>query len=212
MADRGDTHYSVSSLNKWFLLSSVAILLATVWMMIDDWERPWKHYQRDFREIEIAKARAVEQELTAAGAAAREAELMKKVSEAEQRVAANEAKIAEVTERQRLARGELWNAIEAAKKKKSAYNWDRYILEEKRLKEGNPTLDQDKLDTIELKMNEAMGLQQGLEAQKLALDIEISDLTRERDSAKKALSIGSRDLEQVRKRLVQLDRTAMSAP
>lgn len=212
MADRGDTHYSVSTLNKWFLLSSVVILLSVVWMMIDDWERPWKHYQRDFREIEIGKARAKEQELTAAGAAAREAELAAQVKAAEQRVASNEAKIAEVTERLRLAKGELWNAIESAKKKKSAYNWDRYILEEKRLHEGNPALDQDKLEEVELAMNIAMGLQQELEAKKLAIDIELSDLTRERDSAQKALSAGSRDLEQVRKRLVQLDRTAMSAP
>ena len=212
MADRGDTHYSVSTLNKWFLLSSVVILFSVVWMMIDDWERPWKHYQRDFREIEISKARAKEAELTAEGAAAREAELATAVKAAEEKIAANSAKLAEANERLRLAKGELWKTIEDAKKKKSAYNWDRYILEEKRLQEGNPTLGQEKLDVIELEMNQAMSQQQELEGKKLAIDIEISDLTRDLDSTKKALSVGSRDLGQIRKRLVQLDRTAMSAP
>ena len=35
MADRGDTHYFVPTLNKWFLLSSVFLLGTVVWTVID---------------------------------------------------------------------------------------------------------------------------------------------------------------------------------
>ena len=47
MADRGDTHYHVRSLNRWFAGSSLLLLVSAFWMVIDDWARPWKTYQRD---------------------------------------------------------------------------------------------------------------------------------------------------------------------
>ena len=45
MADRGDTHYHVPTLNNWFLISSL-LLVSIAWMVIDDWNAPWKNYQR----------------------------------------------------------------------------------------------------------------------------------------------------------------------
>jgi hypothetical protein len=58
MADRGDTHYHVRSLNAWFALSSLLLLVSALWMVIDDWKRPWKGYQRRFKPIEVARAEA----------------------------------------------------------------------------------------------------------------------------------------------------------
>src|SRR5580765_88518 len=58
MADRGDTHYLTPTLNKWFLFSSLAFLVATVWMMVADWNRPWKNHQREFRAKELSKVRS----------------------------------------------------------------------------------------------------------------------------------------------------------
>ena len=57
MADRGDTHYKVSTLNMWFLLSSGFLLVATAWMVIDDWNAPWKKYQAEFRKIDEVRTR-----------------------------------------------------------------------------------------------------------------------------------------------------------
>ena len=54
MADRGDTHYHVPSLNFWFLISSAAFLLTMVWTVVDDWNAEWKRYQREFRRIDLA--------------------------------------------------------------------------------------------------------------------------------------------------------------
>ena len=45
MADRGDTHYHVPSLNNWFLVSSFFLLATVVWTVIDDWNAEWKTYQ-----------------------------------------------------------------------------------------------------------------------------------------------------------------------
>jgi mono/diheme cytochrome c family protein len=46
---------SVPLLNKWFAWSSVALLLGTVWMVWDDYYRPWKRVQRQFRALTAEK-------------------------------------------------------------------------------------------------------------------------------------------------------------
>jgi hypothetical protein len=60
MADRGDTHYKVSNLNRWFLISSVLLLVSSIWMVWDDWAAEWKPYQREFRSIEAEARHEVE--------------------------------------------------------------------------------------------------------------------------------------------------------
>ena len=58
MADRGDTHYFGPTLHKWFFFSSGLLLLSVVWMVIDDWNAPWKNFQREFRDIDAQLARS----------------------------------------------------------------------------------------------------------------------------------------------------------
>src|SRR5262249_16617691 len=45
-----------------FAVSSLAMLLSTVWMVMADHLRPWKGFQREFQEIERQKLRAAEKE------------------------------------------------------------------------------------------------------------------------------------------------------
>ena len=82
MADRGDTHYHVPTLNLWFLGSSAFFLLTMVWTVIDDWDAEWKNHQRDFRNLELQIARAEEANLEAQGAMKTEEELQAAAAEA----------------------------------------------------------------------------------------------------------------------------------
>jgi cytochrome c2 len=47
-----DRHYDFTSMNKWFAWSSLALLLITVWMIFEDYAKPWKRMQAEFRELE----------------------------------------------------------------------------------------------------------------------------------------------------------------
>ncbi len=47
-----DRHYDFTSMNKWFAWSSLALLLITVWMIFEDYAKPWKRFQAEFRELE----------------------------------------------------------------------------------------------------------------------------------------------------------------
>ena len=41
-----------------FGISSLAMLMATIWMLADDHNREWKQYQREFREVETWTAQS----------------------------------------------------------------------------------------------------------------------------------------------------------
>ena len=44
--------------NLLFAVSSVLLLLVTIWMVMDDYSRGWKGYQKEFARIEAEQARA----------------------------------------------------------------------------------------------------------------------------------------------------------
>ena len=53
MADRDqERHYKPAGLNRWFAISSILLLAAVVGVFLEDYNREWKRYQRDFREID----------------------------------------------------------------------------------------------------------------------------------------------------------------
>ncbi len=211
MAERGDTHYSVRGLNLWFLISSVLLLGTTVWTVLDDWNRGWKGYQREFRRIELSRATSESQQLTQQGALEREGELHKGVLEAQGQVDARAAEVRALEDQLRASRGLQWSAIEAAKKAKSEFNWDRYLIEEQRLHRGDPEFQASALRQSEKRMNERIGAQQEAEAEvrevRGRLDAQRSDL----EQARARLAAGTRDLDRVRKRLETLAPTEAAA-
>src|SRR5262245_36338167 len=52
---RGDRLYEVNSLHKWFAISSLLLFLFTIGMVMADYLREWKKYQRDFVRLQIQK-------------------------------------------------------------------------------------------------------------------------------------------------------------
>ena len=57
-----ETYRSQPILHLVFAISSIAMLLATVWMVMDDHLRPWKEVQREFQGVERAKLKAAYEE------------------------------------------------------------------------------------------------------------------------------------------------------
>ena len=57
MINQQERYYNILKLNKWFAISS--LLFAFIWLLAfaNDFNRPWKKYQIEFRELEIEKTR-----------------------------------------------------------------------------------------------------------------------------------------------------------
>ena len=47
-----DRHYNFRGMNAVFAWSSIALLATTLWMVWDDYAKPWKRFQAEFRELE----------------------------------------------------------------------------------------------------------------------------------------------------------------
>ncbi|MEJ7638920.1 MAG: hypothetical protein WKF75_13355, partial [Singulisphaera sp.] len=55
-----ETYRSQPTLHVVFAITSIAMTLAIVWMIMADHLRPWKQVQRDFHRIEEAKLKSSE--------------------------------------------------------------------------------------------------------------------------------------------------------
>src|SRR5262244_2288668 len=52
---RSDRLYEVIHLHKWFAISSLLLFIITVAMVLVDYSREWKRYQREFVRLQIQK-------------------------------------------------------------------------------------------------------------------------------------------------------------
>ena len=59
---RGDRLYEVDLLHKWFAISSLLLFVFTIGMVVADYSREWKKYQRSFVRLQIEKARSDRQQ------------------------------------------------------------------------------------------------------------------------------------------------------
>ena len=64
MPEIQERHYNILKLNRLFAISS--IIFTAVWLLVflDDYKRPWKKYQKEFRKLEIEKVRSDLNELS----------------------------------------------------------------------------------------------------------------------------------------------------
>jgi mono/diheme cytochrome c family protein len=55
---RGDRLYQAQTLHKWFAISSLLLFVITIGMVMQDYTREWKRYQRDFNKLAVENASA----------------------------------------------------------------------------------------------------------------------------------------------------------
>ena len=53
MFKNDERYWDINVLNKWFAISSIIFLAATVWTFIDDNDDEFKEYQREFRKMQV---------------------------------------------------------------------------------------------------------------------------------------------------------------
>lgn len=196
MADRGDTHYKVSTLNSWFLFSSAFLLVATVWMVVDDWNAPWKKYQAEFRRIDEARTRAnmESDEMLAEATTATEFAVL--LAEAKTRLEARRSEVGTLEDELHVAKGELFSIDEATKAAKQDLAWERYVIEEHRNHENEPTYGEDRLREFtqtyvdyEARKETAVGRVEDIEGQLEELYAEVKTIEGQMKASRSGLTL-----------------------
>ena len=85
---RPDRHYNFTTTNMVFAWSSLALLAVTAWMIVDDYNKPWKRYQSEFRDRE-------RQDLATAAEQERQGLNQEEIARVEQEIVAQEAALAQ---------------------------------------------------------------------------------------------------------------------
>lgn len=157
MADRGDTARNTTSLHIVFAISSIALLGSLVWMLLADYNREWKPWQKKFREIEIQRVVA-EIQAKNQGEAKNGKSLEDQITERE-RVIAEAEKQAETGDKEYLElkkqlekeNGRVYSTEQAKKFAKAEEDAVRYQVEMKRLEMKDSKWGEDKLSAAAVK-------------------------------------------------------------
>jgi mono/diheme cytochrome c family protein len=121
--------YNVDFLNVVFAASSVFLLLSTVWMVWDDYDREWKNTQRRFVELETQVTQAQLAQASRTVDRGKLQQLEAKQKAAEQNVAANQQKVDELQARQKELDNRLYRITADYQIAKATYDQDRYDFE-----------------------------------------------------------------------------------
>jgi cytochrome c2 len=207
MADRGDTHYHVPTLNNWFLISSLLLLVTVAWMVIEDWNAPWKAYQREFRAIELERANETLAQPEFVAAAELEGVLAGELEVARQALEGKADAIAAEAEALRLLNGAQFVDTEGAKGAKMFYNWERFLLDHDVAAHGDDPEYAEKiaaaeavLAELELAMNVAAGVKETTDAAVNEQQTTVNALTAEVARIEASMKGAAKDLELVRAR------------
>src|SRR5215210_5490346 len=103
-----ETYRSQPYLHVVFAVSSVAMTLVIIWMILADHLRPWKEVQREFHRVETAKLAAQRQQTKREEDARNQAalaEIQRKIAAADQLAATNARRIRDQEDKIRTIRG-----------------------------------------------------------------------------------------------------------
>lgn len=127
---RGDRLYGIEGLHKWFAIASLLMFVFTVWMIVDDYSREWKQYQRTFNRIQVQRTVAEGQAALGAIDRAQYDSLMVQRAEAQQQVAQNQAAVNEIQARIDELEAEHYATNQAFLFARATYDVERYDYEE----------------------------------------------------------------------------------
>jgi len=170
--------YNVDFLNVVFAASSIFMLLVTVWMVWDDFDREWKGTQRRFNALQIEVTQAQLQQTQKGVNQAKLQQLQQQLAAAKQSEQTNKAKIDEINGKLADVNKRLFRATQAAQFAKARYDVDRYAFEVARDKKVADIAERQK--KIEAQAEELRQLniaQQQVEAERTALNTELGKYT-----------------------------------
>ena len=131
MAKTDDDHaYDIPRLNVWFAASSVLLAVGVVWLVMDDYLRDWKGYQREFNRMEYERTRE-ELKTSLSPEDQQKIEAMRaELEQVDARLRENQASIEQINREIQELDARHYKADQDFKFAKSIYDSERYEFEE----------------------------------------------------------------------------------
>ncbi len=127
---RGDRLYEVIFLHKWFAISSILLFGFTVAMVMADYLREWKTYQRDFNRLQIQRTQRDMQQVSSSLDRAKFQQLQQQLQQTRGQQQQNEAQIDKIQKQLGDLNAKYYAADENYRFSKAVYDSDKYSYEE----------------------------------------------------------------------------------
>jgi mono/diheme cytochrome c family protein len=197
---RGDRLYQGDSLHKWFAISSLLLFFFSVGMVLDDYMREWKRYQRDFVRLQIQKTQQDMQQASSSFDRPKFDSIDKQLQQTRTQQQQNEAQIEKIQKQITDLNAKLYAVDQNYRFAKAVYDAEKYDYEEAVAhKASNEKSLGDQLKTTEKKMNDY----------KAELDRVTLDLRAANDDLNKF--IGQRDALQKERETLLADYTRLQS-
>jgi cytochrome c2 len=127
---RGDRLYEANSLHRWFAISSLLLFLFTIAMMLADYSREWKRYQREFVRLQIRKTRQDMQQAASTFDRAKLGQVDQQLQQSRSQQAQNEAQIEKIQKQVSDLNAKLYAIDQKYRFSKAIYDSEKYEYEE----------------------------------------------------------------------------------
>jgi cytochrome c2 len=127
---RGDRLYEINHLHKWFAIASLLMFVFTVWMIVDDYSREWRRYQRAFNRLSVEQTQLTMQAAAAAIDPATGDALLAGLQDANAQVEANAAALEAIQSRIDGLNDNHYAANQRYLFARARYDVERYDYEE----------------------------------------------------------------------------------
>ena len=206
-----ERYYNILKLNKWFALSS--ILFTAFWVLVfaDDFNRPWKKYQIEFRKIEIEK---VKQDINLEKVALEDSEeydeLMNSLSKSRSDLELESAKVDDINNKLKLLKIELYKNNQDFQFSKADMDAQRYAYEEALYGNGNIEEAEKKYNELRIKTDETFLLAENTQSEIDELNNQLKLINANIKKYEDAIFSVSKEKLLLERRLTKLDPESMS--
>src|SRR5262249_49016011 len=127
---RGDRLYEVNALHKWFAISSLLLFLITIAMVLADYTREWKRYQRNFVRLQVQKTQSDMRQVAGSLDRTKLQQLDQQLKQSSAQQQQNEAQIEKIQKQVNDLNARLYGVDENYRFSKAVYDSEKYEYEE----------------------------------------------------------------------------------
>jgi cytochrome c2 len=203
---RGDRLYEVTHLHKWFAISSLLLFLFTVGMVLDDYSREWKRYQRTFNRLSIERTQQEMQQAASTIDRAKFDQLQQQLQQAQAGQQQNETDIERIQGQIDDLQADFFASNQNYQFEKAIYDAEKYGYEEAvARKASNVGGLGERLKETERQMNDYKG-----EVDRLSIEIrkandELNKFVGQRNTIQRDMDAMLQDYQRLQTRMNALD-------
>ena len=211
MADNQERHYNILKLNRTFAISSLVFFAVWILVFVYDFQRPWKKYQIEFRNLEIEKIR---QDLYTESAALEKNsnynQLVEELSAAEKKLTVRQNELDEIVQQLEILDAVLYKNNQLYQFAKADLDVLKYEYEKSKFGHGGSENAGEEYGDLTIHVNKYYLDVQEAESKIETVKIQERKIRKYIDEIKYSLTTLTRENNLLKRRLTKVDPEAMS--